>query len=208
MSPALRPLLAGLLLLTASCSTLVAPRTILAEQDLDLAQKEDYLAQWEAGIAKANAFLASEANLSLPHGSYELLNDGMILRTEDRAWEVSVKKTTYGRMAASFGYPAQERSWGFVVGSGGKGPSAVANTLFYRIDGQRRSADAMAELILHESAHQIFDVGTLGFWKGARYYWLSMFYGYDGHPDEADPYRVSQEYRQFVHPGTQTIRLP
>jgi len=194
----LRPLWCAALLLAASCSTLVAPRTILAESDLELAQKEDFLAQWEASLEVANAFLQSEHNQSLPQGQYELRNDGMILRGPDRDYEVTVKKTTMGGLCATFGYPAQERSWGFVVGSSNRGPAVVANTFFYSVTGKRRNPETMAELILHETAHQVHDVGTLRFSRTMHYYWFSLFYGYDGHPDEAMPVMVDHEYRSFL----------
>lgn len=194
----LRPLWWAALLLTCSCSTLIAPRTILAEADLELAQKENYLEQWEASLAVANAFLASEHNQSLPKGSYELRNEGMMLRGPERDYEVTVKKTTFGGLCATFGYPAQERSWGFVVGSASRGPSVVANTFFHGVSGKRRNAEMLAELILHETAHQVHDVGTLRFSRTMHYYWMSLFYGYEGHPDEAMPVQVDTEFRAFA----------
>ncbi len=194
-----RMLAAALLGLAASCSTLVAPRTILAEDALELDDKERLLARWEAGIARANAFLASAHNQDLPPGEFELLNDGMVLRTGDgRLWQVQVRCTTWGSMAAAFGYPAQERSWGFVVGARGDGPAVEANTFFRGIDGRARDADGIAQLILHEVAHQVHEVGTLGFRGGLHYYWHGIFSSWDEHPDEQTPIRVDRAFRTFA----------
>lgn len=193
-------LLPALLLgLAASCSTLVAPRTILAEDALELDDKEHLLARWEGGIARANAFLASAHNQDLPRGEFTLLNDGMVMRSDDgRTWQVQVRCTTWGSLAAAFGYPAQERSWGFVVGARGDGPEVEANTFFRGIDGRARDADGLAQLILHEVAHQVHEVGTLSFGNSLHYYWHGIFTPWDEHPDEQMPIRVDRAFRAFA----------
>lgn len=61
-----------------------------------------------------------------------------------------------------------------------------------------RSADGMASLILHETAHQVFDVGTLDFFGTVHYYWYSLFEHHSGHPDEAMPHAVSNQFANFT----------
>lgn len=159
--------------------------------------KADVILRWETSVARANAFLLSEHNTLMPKGSYELLGSGLVFRTGAQDWEVTIRNTWFGDVVVASGYIAQERSWGFVVGEVGDGEDIVANSLFVNSLGSPRSADGMARLILHETAHQVFDVGTLDFTGTLHYYWYSLFENHSGHPDEEMPNAVSREFGQF-----------
>jgi len=160
--------------------------------------KADAILRWETSVERANAFLLSDTNTLMPRGSYELLGSGLVFRTDAQDWEVTIRNTWFGDVVVASGFVAQERSWGFVVGEVGVGEDIVANSLFYDYLGEPRSADGMAELILHETAHQVFDVGTLDFTGTMHYYWFSLFKDHSGHPDEKGPNAVSAEFAKFA----------
>jgi len=183
-----------------SCSTLVSPEAIMDSPDLSDEIKADVIERWESSVERANAFLLSDSNTLMPQGSYELLGSGLVFRTETQDWEVTIRNTWFGDVVVASGFTAQERSWGFVVGEVGEGEDIVANSLFVTSFGNPRSADGMAELILHETAHQVFDVGTLDFTGTLHYYWYSLFENHSGHPDEKMPNAVSREFSQFSSP--------
>ena len=175
--------LSGLLLAAlggVSCSTLISPEAILDAPELTDEVKTEVIVRWETAVERANAFLLSEHNTLMPRGSYELLGSGLVFRTEQQDWEVTIRNTWFGDVVVASGFVAQERSWGFVVGEVGEGEDIVANTLFLTNQGGTRSADAMASLILHETAHQVFEVGTLDFFKTMHYYWFSLFQNHAG----------------------------
>ena len=181
-----------------SCSTLVSPEAILESPNLTEEVKADVLGRWELAVERANAFLLSEHNTLMPRGSFELLGPGLVFRTDQQDWEVTIRNTWFGDVVVASGFIAQERSWGFVVGEVGSGEDLVANTLFRTSLDAPRSADGMAELILHETAHQVFEVGTLDFSRTIRYYWFSLFQDHSGHPDEEKPNAVSAEFSVFA----------
>lgn len=192
---------AGLLfaaLVGVSCSTLVSPEAILDSPKLTDEVKTRVILHWESSVERANAFLLSEHNTLMPRGSYELLGSGLVYRTDQQDWEVTIRNTWFGDVVVASGFIAQERSWGFVVGEVGSGEDLVANSLFRTILDAPRSADGMASLILHETAHQVFDVGTLDFFGTVHYYWYSLFEHHSGHPDEAMPNAVSNQFANFT----------
>jgi len=166
--------------------------------ELSAEVKAEVIGRWESAVERANAFLASESNTLMPRGSYELLGSGLVYRTDQQDWEVTVRNTWFGDFVVFCGFTAQERSWGFVVGEVGDGTDMVANSLFVNYFGNPRSVDGMAELILHETAHQVFKVGTLDFPSTLHYYWFSLFRDHASHPDEAEPNAVSDEFSAFA----------
>ncbi|MFK5956437.1 MAG: hypothetical protein QM477_08350 [Planctomycetota bacterium] len=181
-----------------SCSTLVSPEAIMESPELSDEAKTDAIERWESAVERANAFLLSDSNTLMPRGSYELLGSGLVYRTDKQDWEVTIRNTWFGDVVVATGFIAQERSWGFVVGEVGKGEDLIANSLFRTSLDEPRSADDMANLILHETAHQVFDVGTLDFLGTMHYYWYSLFDSHSKHPDEQDPNAVSAEFTKFT----------
>ena len=194
-APRGRRLAAPALLLAAACATVVTPAAV-AEADWPEAERAELLDRWQGAVDLANAFLADEANLSLPPARLDLDHEaGMTLQLEEGARPVRVENTWWGDVCVSMGFAAQERSWGFVVGDRGEGPQAVAHSLFYTPWETMKSEEMMAELILHEVSHMVHEEGTVGFCAGVSYYWHAMCHGGGReHPAERLPYATSDEF--------------
>ena len=191
-------LLSVLLLLAASCSTVITPTAVL-ESELPVEQKLELNARWESGVQLANAFLASDQNDSLPAGWISLLPDeGMYWHHPDGCREIRVENTWWGDRCVGMGFAAQERSWGFVVGDRGDGPQVTHNSLFFYVNQTMKHPADIAELVLHEAAHMIHHEGTVGFFAGLSYYWHAMFHGGGReHPAELLPYTTSDEFHAW-----------
>ena len=159
-------------------------------------------ATWRKAVALANEFLASAQRRTLPEGRIELSDAaGMRFVTSAGTWPIAVRCTTWGDVCLAFGFAAQEREWGFVVGS--KEPERdrlVDNSLFVAPGGMRKSASAVAHLILHETTHVVWREGTVGFWNGVSYYLESIFlFRYSNHSDERRPNATDEEFDWFVN---------
>lgn len=196
----------SLLLGLAACSTLVSPGAIRDCSSLPESERAEHLARWQAAVELANGFLASEENESMPAGEYLLSDEGMTFRTPEREYEVTIRNTWWGDLTVCTGYTAQERSWGFVVGTEGDGPEVVANSFFRSPDDEPREPARMARLILHETAHQVHGVGTLSLGKSLHYYWYAIFHPNTRHPDEELPRRVSKEFVYWSDPELRELR--
>jgi len=188
-------------LLLVACATMVTPRAIV-ESDWPEDERRELIGRWSAAVTLANAFLASEANASLPRSlSYSLdRGTGMTLHCTCGAFRpVHVANSWWGDLCVWSGFAAQERSWGFVVGDRGDGPQAVGHSMFYYSWGPMKASEDIAELILHETAHMVHGVGTVGFLAGIGYYWNTMFHGGGReHPAELLPYSTSDEFLQWL----------
>ena len=188
--------------LLAGCATTVTPAAV-AEADWPLESREAILERWQQAVDTANAFLASDANRSLPDGLWLTLDHerGMSFAGADgRARRLTVANTWWGDLCVGMGFAAQERSWGFVVGDRGEGPQVVAHTLFYDPFGNLKSEHDMAELILHEMAHVVHHTGTVDPFQAFGYYVLAIAHGGShDHPAEKLPYATSFEFLDWYH---------
>ncbi len=180
-----------------ACGTLISPQQ-LEQAELPAVQKEELGQRWDRAVELANGFLDSAANRALQDCHYQLQPQGMVLTTPQGPVPVQIRCTPWGSLVVWSGFEAQERSWGFVVGARGDGPAVAANSFFLRSDGQARPAWMMAELILHETTHQLHHVGTVSWLRGAVYYIQALSYGGGReHPQEALPYQVSADFMNW-----------
>ena len=193
--------LAGLtltLLIVACSSPPITPAALreLAPED---PRAEQALELWRQGIELANGFLASEHRTILAPGRIELDETGMRYVTADDVQPIEVRQTTWGSICLTFGFDAQERSWGFVVGGRGEGDALYANSLFLDAGDDWRHPALVASLVLHELTHTVEGVGTVGFWKGFAYYMEAIFlFRYRNHSDERLPYATTEEFLNWV----------
>src|SRR6185369_12433586 len=104
--------------------------------------RRDVVATWREAVALANDFLASPFRATLPAGRFELADDaGMRFVTNAGSWPIAVYCTTWGDVCVAFGFAAQEREWGFVVGSmAPERDRLVDNSLFVYASGWRKPA--------------------------------------------------------------------
>jgi len=159
-------------------------------------------ATWRKAVALANEFLASAQRRTLPEGRFELSEGaGMRFVTNAGAWPITVCCTTWGDVCVAFDFAAQEREWGFVVGSKEPGRDRlVDNSLFVGSGGMRLTASGVAHLILHETTHVVWREGTVGFWNGVSYYLESIFlFRYSNHSDERGPNATDEEFDWFLN---------
>lgn len=165
-----------LLLLLQSCSTLISSRAIEAS-DAPAEDRRKALELYRDGLELANAFLASEDCLSLPQGQFEETTDGSLaFVTPERGWPIRIRHSFGGDLVVSTGYRAQEREDGFVVGV--RPPARhleTDNSMFRYSDGDWVDAESVARLILHETAHTVHGVGTVGVWNTLAYYAEAIF---------------------------------
>jgi hypothetical protein len=190
--------LAACLAVVASCTSTTVPPDALAALAAEDERAARALAHWEQGVQFANAFLASDESVTLPSGRFELTGDGLRYVTETEAHPIEVR-VRWSPAVSWFGIDGQERSWGFAVGRRGEGDALYANSLF-RDDGHDWSHPVhVGGLMLHETAHVVFDVGALGFWKGTAYCLeMLLLFRYRDHSGERLPYAVTDEYHGWV----------
>lgn len=162
-------------------------------------QRDQALVLWQQAVERANAFLQSEARQTLPPSNLVLQAEGMEFRSQAGSWPLQVRSTWWGDLTVDFGFEAQERSDGFVVGSRGEGPEILANSFFREPSGHWRDPDSMAELILHEITHVVYKKGTVGFFPGVAYYLEVIFtFSTVDHSAEELPYATSREFWRFA----------
>ena len=170
--------------------------------DLPVEERDTLVTTWTDAVARCNEFLASPFRHSLPAGRIELdERRGMRFETGGRTWALGVECTTWGGMALSFGFQAQEDECGFLVGAcpPDRDPAAD-NSLFRTSRGFAMEPDIVADLILHEATHVVHGEGAIGFWKSAGYYAEAIFlfrYG-PTHSDERCAYGTGEEYHAFI----------
>lgn len=183
----------------AGCATTIAPDRV-AKAEAPSALRERSLARWEEAVALVNQYLDEHPRLELPPFRLEMTGRGMRLRTPDGEQDFRVACTAWGWLVTRFGFTAQERSWGFVVGPDGDGDPVLANTFFRGgLFGGWRSAESLGGLILHEAVHTVSGQGTVGFVPGLRYYAASLVHGgSDTHPDERLAYAIERDFRGWA----------
>jgi hypothetical protein len=164
------------------------------------ANAKDALARWQKAVGLANAFLDSPWRRTLPPGKFMLSEAGMIFRTLEKDWPVNVRVTPIGDWCVRFGFVAQERSDGFVVGRVPPQRSALLdNSFFLGRNGKSVSTPAMASLLLHETTHEIFREGTVSFWAGIAYYGeAALTWKYRTLRAERRPFATSEEFQFFI----------
>lgn len=191
-------ILSALILLSASCGTMITPAAIEESEAIDPEIKSSYLLRWREAVDLANQFLASNRRKTLPFGHYTFDKEGMHFVTDEQTWPVEVWNTTWGDLVVCFGFAAQEREFGFVVGTRGEGSDLIANSFFLDPNGQLRRDWRMAKLILHETTHMVFREGTVGFWNGLWYYLEAIFtLSSSNHSAEDLPKKTDREFARF-----------
>ncbi len=159
--------------------------------------REQALALFGKGLEQANEFLASEHRLSLPVARYELEPDGgLVFVTESKRWPIRIRNSLSGDLVIFFGFRAQERDDGFVVGA--RPPDefpAIDNSLFRLPDGEWQTVESVAKLILHETAHTVHGEGTVGYWNTFCYYLEAVFLlRSTNHSAEIIPRAIGKEF--------------
>jgi hypothetical protein len=116
-------------------------------------------------------------------------------------WPITVRCTTWGDVVVWFGFAAQEREDGFVVGSmAPERDRLVDNSLFVNGSGWRKPASDVADLVLHETTHVVWREGTIGFWNGVAYYLETIFlFRYSNHSAERRANATDEEFDWFVN---------
>lgn len=184
--------------LAVSCTTVVTPASI-REAEAAPERRAATLAAWTEAVELANEFLASPFRRTLPPSSVEFGADGMALRLPQGRLPLEVHSNWYGDLVNGFGFVAQERDYGMVVGlrEGGRDRS-IENSLFAGEDGRPAPSHAIAEIVLHEATHVVFREGTVGFWNGLAFYLEAVFLlRAVEHSAERRPYATSHEFQFF-----------
>ena len=187
----------ALLGLTA-CSTVISPAELQAipEENQGIRAIEN----WKQSISLVNEFLEAQAPAELPWFRLGWSDrHGMFLVREDGVQSFRVACTPWGWLVVKSGFTAQERSWGFVVGPTADGEQPqLDNTFFQGLFGMR-GPQSLGGLILHEAIHTVQPSGTVGFFRGLRYYWWAIWKGGgEAHPDEALAYAVERRFRDWA----------
>jgi len=185
----------------AACSSVPITPAALRAHQAENPRSQRALVLWDEALVLANDFLASDERKTLPPGRFELGDDGMRFVTADRTLPIEVCVTAWGGIGVAFGFDGQERSWGFVVGRIGRwdGDPLLDNSFFLDRGSDWRHPALVASLILHETTHVVYDLGTVSFWKGLAYYLEALFlFRYYNHSDERLPYATSEEFRRWL----------
>ena len=195
-------LLVSLGLSLGACATPITARSIAASE-APREDRERALALLDEAISLANGFLASPECRTLPGGAY--VRDGageLVYVTPVGSWPTRIEKSFGGELVEWFGFRAQERDDGFVVGS--RPPDEfpeIDNSMFRTTDGAWHSAESIARLVLHETAHTIHGEGTVGYWNTVLYYAEAIFLlRANYHSAEDIPRAVGEEfgYHRFI----------
>ena len=159
------------------------------------AEGEQAAERLEHAVVIANAFLGSDARRTLPPGRLEWRGDRLAFVHPEGEVVVDIRRTTFGDLVESFGFEAQERSDGFVVGARGEGDPRLANSLFVSSFGGPKDVRWIAELILHELTHTYCGDGTVSLCGTLAYYAEAIFLlRYDDHSAERRPYATTAEF--------------
>jgi hypothetical protein len=185
--------------LAASCRSLEITPAALRDGTESRPERAAALERWTESIELANGFLASEFRRTLPAGRYELGEDGMRFVTASRTWPIRVVSSSWGDLVVRTGFAAQEREWGFVVGSRSPADDPLVDHSFFRYADRSPMGPAeIASLVLHETTHVVFREGTVGFWNGVAYYLEAIFLLRTAkHSDEWLPNATDEEFRFF-----------
>ena len=186
-------------LLGSGCTSVpVTPAALRAAAPSD-AGSSNALVRWQQAVGYCNEFLSSTNRKTLPEGTVKLTDYGMEFVTSNRVQPARIRCTSWGDVLVRFGFSAQERSDGFVVGSEPPGKSRLTDNSFFRNgDGSVMSSPGMAELALHEMTHTYYHCGTVSFGKGVMYYLEAVFlFHYRNHSMERLPFQTSREFAEF-----------
>jgi hypothetical protein len=159
-----------------------------------------------AAVEYANRFIGSEWNHFFPKGrSFRIDSQRGRLRLDSVAgdgFEMTISVTCLGTLANSAGYSAMESWDGFQVGRcrdvhGRPVDAAIANSMWFGLDGQWRDPEMIAAMLLHETSHtlQVRAQGQLSYWL--EYYFRAALLGQGGEEEndlEKVPYRVESEF--------------
>jgi hypothetical protein len=190
----------ALALALAACGTVELTPAAIPRADAPDEIRSHAVATWREAVALANEFLASDWRQTLPAGRYELDDEqGMRFVTPLGTWPIAVRCNRYGDLCVFFGFAAQEREYGFVIGENGpQRDRLVDNSLFCFQDGMRKNAQYVADLILHETTHVVWREGTVGFWNGVAYYLEAVFlFRTNDHSAERRPRSTGEEFLWF-----------
>ena len=190
--PRLLHLLAAATLALASCaSNAITPSSLAAVGE----PGEQALARFERAVRIADAFLVSDARATLPPGRMAFDGDRLVYTHADGEIELKIRRTSFGNLVVRFGFEAQERSDGFVVGERGDGDPRVANSLFQSSFGGWKDPRWVAELLLHELTHVYYGEGTVSPWNTFTYYLEAIFlFRYDNHSAERHAHETTSEF--------------
>jgi hypothetical protein len=151
-------------------------------------------------VQLADEFLASDARLTLPPGRFELDDvEGTRFVTALGTWPAVGRCNTWGDVVAACGFAAQEREYGFACGArAANRDRAVDNSWLEFDDGELKPPPFVAELLLHETTHDVFREGTVGFWNGVAYYLEAVFLlRANDHSAERHARATSEEFTWF-----------
>ncbi len=192
-------LIAAALVLGGCFAVPVTPGRLEAEAvNRPLAKAE--LATWSQAIALCNEFLKSDPRQTLPPGAIAFERDSMVFNHEGGSIALAVKCTTFGDILVLSHMAAQERPWGFVVGStkphGGR---LTDNSLFRYRNGAFVSDIGVADVILHELTHIYCKSSLDNPWEVIRYYAEACFLlRYRNHSMERLPFRTTAEFYAYI----------
>jgi hypothetical protein len=187
--------------LSSCAGVLITPRTVRESKGPE-EDKEAAVAAWQEAVRLANEFLASPYRHTLPSGSFSLDDEGMHFVTPRGRWPIEVWWTPWGDFVLWTGGAAQEASYGFVVGkrpTPGRNPDRVLDNSFFRNGtGGLVQPWSMALMILHETTHIVYGVGTVGFWSSAVNY-LEMIFLFRTSTNSAErrPRATGEEFMYF-----------
>lgn len=163
------------------------------------AEQEETIRRWVVAVNMMNGFLQSPYRRTLPEGMLELDSQGLMFVTPAGRWPVRIRQTSFGDLLPPFGFMAQERSDGFVVGRvKPRRDGAIDNSLFRQRKGPAAPA-SIAGLILHELTHEVYAEGAINPRKTLAYYAEVVFlFRYRNHTDERKAYATSEEFWRFM----------
>jgi hypothetical protein len=198
---ALKPsrIAAVLLVLVAGCRSLEITPAVLRAEAAERPDRATALTTWTEAVHLANEFLGSSYRLTLPSGRYELDDAGMRFVTEHRTWPIRVVSSSWGDLVVRTGFAAQEREFGFVVGSQPPKRDALVDHSFFRYSsGELLGPVEVASLVLHETTHVVCREGTVGTWNAIAYYLEALFLlRASKHSAERHAHATSEEFRFF-----------
>src|SRR6185295_12840861 len=156
------------LALTTACSSVAITPASIQKADAPEESRRSTIVALREGTLLANEFLESPFRDTLPKGRFELDDvKGLRFIDDAGAWPIEIECTTWGDLCTLCGFAAQEREWGFVIGSMKPARDRrIDNSLFVSASGWREPPRAVADLILHETTHVVWREGTVGFWNG------------------------------------------
>lgn len=179
----------------------VTPDTVRSSSAPE-AEREEALRRWEEAVGIANEFLSSPYRRTLPEGRFEGPG-GRRFVTPGGAWPVEIRCTGWGDLVVGTGFAAQEATFGFVVGvrepEGRDAEPAFDNSFILGPDLKLHDAIRMAELLLHETTHDVYRVGAVGFWPSVVYYLeCVVLFRSSTNSAENRPRATSEEFGYFL----------